>query len=207
MRIGVTAAAVVLSAAGVFGLVACTGEPAGGTTPVIAPGKPGEAAATLTEGATAPEVPPNEADLEYVQMMIAHHGQALEMTALAPDRASHETVKGLASRIADSQGPEVEAMKTWQNQRGGPHAAHGSHDHSTMPGMASAEQLAQLAAASGAEFDRLFVQLMTTHHEGAIQMANDVLTKGSTEYVEEMATDVIATQSDEIARMRALGLG
>jgi uncharacterized protein (DUF305 family) len=207
MRIGTAVAAVVLSGAGVFGLVACTGEPAEDATPVIAPGRPGEVAATLSEGAAVPENPPNEADLEYVQMMIVHHGQALEMTALAPERASHETVKGLASRIADTQGPEVEAMKIWQNQRGGPHAAHGSHDHSTMPGMASAEQLAQLRAASGTDFDRLFVQLMTTHHEGAIQMANEVLAKGSTEYVEEMAADVIATQSDEINRMSTLDLG
>jgi uncharacterized protein (DUF305 family) len=203
MRIGVAAAVVALSA---LGLVGCTqsAQQADGP-PVIVPGKPGETASTVLSGVTATQDPPNDADLAYVQMMIPHHQQALEMTALAPQRASNETVRGLAARIADTQGPEAKAMQSWQQQFGGPHAGHGGHtDHSSMPGMATADQIAALKAATGAPFDELFLRLMTAHHEGALKMAKELLTTGRDVRVEEMAQDIIATQTDEIARMKAL---
>lgn len=118
-----------------------------------------------------------------------------------------EDVAGLAARIAATQGPEIATMTAWLRQRGlevpGEHAHHGV-DHGAMPGMATEEQPAALEAASGLGFDRLFLQLMTAHHEEAITMTAEVLGAGSDVFVEEVAGDVIATQTDEVARMRAM---
>jgi uncharacterized protein (DUF305 family) len=175
------------------------------SAPIIVPKGPGEQAATLAPGDASSHVPqpPNQADHTYVSMMIEHHRQALTMTALAPTRAANATVKGLAERIEKSQKPEIGGMEQWQKQFG-TGAGHGSHDHSTMPGMATRAQLDALGAASGSAFDRMFLELMIVHHEGAVKMATDLLATGQNELVEEMATDVIATQTDEIGRMRDL---
>lgn len=175
---------------------------------VIAPGKPGESAATLSsEDAAerrADDDTPNSADFAYTQMMIEHHGQALTMTGLAPKRASSAGVKRLAARIGAAQRPEIGAMKRWLKSHGGPREQHG-HDHATMPGMASEAQLRQLRAAKGEAFDQLFLKLMITHHSGAVTMAADALSEGNNIQVEEMANDVIAQQSSEIGRMRKMG--
>lgn len=86
-----------------------------------------------------------------------------------------------------------------------PAAPAAGHDHGAMPGMATERQLAELTAATGTDFDRLFLKLMTTHHEGAVTMAGEALAGGNNVAVEEMATEVVATQSAEIHRMRAMG--
>ncbi|MFI5763505.1 DUF305 domain-containing protein [Streptomyces sp. NPDC051563] len=175
---------------------------------VIAPGKPGEKARTLSPGQAAKELPddsPNAADRAYVRNMIEHHGQALTMSALAPDRASADGVKRLAERIAAAQKPEIGAMQGWAARNPAPTAAPGGHDHAAMPGMATEQQLAELTAARGPEFDRLFLTLMTAHHEGALKMTGEVLAAGNNAAVEEMANEVAATQSAEIHRMRAMG--
>jgi uncharacterized protein (DUF305 family) len=182
-------------------LAGCTSEP--DAAPVIAPDTPGGSAPTVApsdlSGVTP--APPNDADREYVAMMIVHHEQALAMTRFAPDRAENETVKGLADRIRFSQEPEIGAMKQWQRTFN----AIGTHgDHGSMPGMATQEQLNALGAARGKDFDRMFLELMIKHHEGAIKMATDVRGAGTNVQVEEMADDVVATQSDEINRMKAL---
>lgn len=173
---------------------------------VVAPGKPGEPARTLSAEEAAKELPddsPNAADRGYVEMMIVHHQQALEMTSLAPERAGSDPVKKLAERIAAAQKPEVDAMKGWQETQGVKNGSGGhGHDHGSMPGMATAAQLTQLRNAKGAAFDELFLTLMITHHQGAVTMASEVLTEGNNVLVEEMANDVIATQTSEIGRMR-----
>ncbi|WP_433272870.1 DUF305 domain-containing protein [Actinosynnema sp. CS-041913] len=192
-------------------LAACTARTED-APPVIVPNGPGEPAATMAPGDVGTDrwVAPSEADLEYVASMIAHHAQALDMSKLAPERAAHETVKGLASRIHDTQGPEIAAMEQWQRQFAEKAPAHGHSgtlpqvDHKSMPGMATDEQLAALKAARGADFDRLFLRLMIAHHEGALKMAVDLLSTGTDVRVEEMANDVVASQSDEIARMKAI---
>lgn len=173
---------------------------------VVAPGKPGEPARTLSaeEAAKAtPDDSPNAADFSYAHMMIAHHGQALQMTALAPDRAGSTQVKRLAERIAASQKPEIGAMQGWLKTNGGEKGGH-DHGQASMPGMATTAQLAQLRGAKGKAFDELFLKLMITHHQGAVTMATDALSKGNNILVEEMASDVIAQQTSEINRMRAL---
>ncbi|WP_407840398.1 DUF305 domain-containing protein [Streptomyces sp. DSM 116496] len=181
---------------------------ADGKAAVIAPGRPGEKARTISPEQAARELPddsPNAADRAYVRNMIEHHGQALTMSALAPDRASAEGVKRLADRIAAAQKPEIGAMEGWVARNPAPTAAPGGHDHAAMPGMATEQQLGQLAAARGPEFDRLFLTLMTAHHEGALKMTGEVLAAGNNAAVEEMANEVAATQSAEIHRMRAMG--
>jgi len=196
MRFGVVAVVAAIAL-----LTGCTSEPA--QAPIIAPDTPGGSAPTIApsdaSGAIPP--PPNDADRDYVSMMIAHHEQALAMTRFAPDRAQNETVKGLADRIRYSQEPEIGAMKQWQRVNN----VVGSHgDHGSMPGMATQDQLNALGAARGRDFDRMFLELMIRHHEGAIKMATDVRAAGTNVQVEEMADDVVATQSDEINRMKAL---
>ncbi|MFF1378993.1 DUF305 domain-containing protein [Streptomyces sp. NPDC058308] len=174
---------------------------------VIAPGKPGESAATMSAKDAArqraEDDSPNSADFTYTQMMIVHHGQALKMTELAPARAESSRVKRLASRIAAAQKPEIGAMKGWLKNHGGPRE-HAGHQHGTMPGMASEAQLKQLRAAKGEAFDELFLKLMITHHTGALTMATDVLSEGNNIQVEEMANDIVAQQSSEIGRMREM---
>lgn len=196
MRTGVAVIALVVA------LTGCTVEP--DAAPIIAPDTPGGSARTLapSEASGAVPAPPNDADRKYVEMMIVHHEQALAMTRFAPERAANETVKGLAERIRYSQEPEIGAMKQWQRTNN----AMSSHsgDHGSMPGMATQDQLNALGAARGKDFDRMFLELMIKHHEGAIKMATDVKGAGTNVQVEEMADDVIAVQTDEINRMKAL---
>ncbi|MGR4879782.1 DUF305 domain-containing protein [Streptomyces sp. LARHCF249] len=202
------------SAAGLLLVLAgCQGD--GGTSAakdgqdvVIAPGRPGEQSRTLSPEQAAEEQPddsPNAADHAYVQGMIEHHRQALTMSALAPTRASAEGVKRLAERIAAAQKPEIGAMEAWVDRHPAPAGGSGAHDHGAMPGMATEQQLRELAGAAGADFDRLFLKLMTAHHEGALKMAGQALAGGNNVAVEEMATEVVATQTAEIHRMRAMG--
>ncbi|WP_328723226.1 DUF305 domain-containing protein [Streptomyces sp. NBC_00247] len=172
---------------------------------VVAPGKPGEEARTLTAEEARKETvadTPNSADYQYVQRMIHHHEQALVMTELAQQHAASASVQRLAERIAAGQRPEIEAMRGWLKDNDGEQRA--AHDHAAMPGMATEAQLARLKAARGRAFDQLFLRLMITHHQGAITMATEALTDGNNVRVEEMATDVAAQQAAEVDRMRAL---
>jgi len=182
---------------------------AGGTGPsVLVPGKPGEANRTMSaeEAAEhrAQDDSPNAADVSYAQMMIVHHAQALEMTALVPGRSASASVKALAERISAAQKPEIAVMRSWLTSYKKPQNPQGHAGHAAMPGMATDAQLAALRAAKGAAFDRLFLTLMITHHEGAITMATDVKSQGNNIQAEEMADDVVAQQTSEIGRMRAM---
>ncbi|MFE9249132.1 DUF305 domain-containing protein [Streptomyces sp. NPDC007088] len=182
-------------------------DAAAGGPSVIAPGRPGEAARTLSPQAArkSEDDSPNSADFRYVTRMIEHHEQALTLTGLVPDRAGSGAVERLARRIAAAQGPETEAMKGWLANNGGKDKQRsGGHDHASMPGMATPEQLRTLRAARGAAFDKLFLKLMIAHHEGAVTMATEVLAQGNNLQVEEMADDVVSQQSSEIHRMRGL---
>jgi uncharacterized protein (DUF305 family) len=198
---------------------------------VIAPGAPGESSSPATAdqiAALAEEQGHNEADVTYLVMMIEHHSQALEMTDLVPERHERDGIERIADRISAAQGPEITAMESWLEENVfGPareNPAHqnfcglegdGTHhgedadvpaceldvDHADMPGMATPEELEQLAEAEGDAFDRLFVELMTTHHEGAVTMAEDAMAEGRDQTVLRMANDVIAEQNAEIGRM------
>ncbi|GII63949.1 lipoprotein [Sphaerisporangium krabiense] len=187
----------------------CSGGPAPvptSTAPVIAPGRPGEAARTLgpSEALTAvPSPTAGAADVLFMQNMIIHHRQALDMSTGAAARAGSDQVKRLAARITATQGPEIRAMTRWLLDQG-QSVPDARTAHPGMPGMATPEQLAELRAASGADFDRLYLRLMIAHHMGALTMVSDVLAKGSHVQVQEMAEDISVSQTAEVNRMRRL---
>jgi uncharacterized protein (DUF305 family) len=145
-----------------------------------------------------------------MQGMILHHAQALVMAGWAPARASRSAIKVLAERIDVSQRDEIAFMERWLRERRQSipeaHAAHGMGGH-LMPGMLTAEQLAQLEKARGAEFDRLFLTFMIQHHEGALSMVGELFsTPGAAQdvLVFRFASDVEADQTAEIERMRSM---
>ncbi|MEV4755955.1 DUF305 domain-containing protein [Micromonospora sp. NPDC049559] len=189
--------------------VAVATTPAGdaGAAPVIAPGRPGEPAVINPTGTPAGQSDRyNDLDAYFVRMMIPHHTQALQMAELAPDRAADPRIKVLADRIRASQVPEVLRMRGWLDARhlDADADVRGGHDHGTMRGMQTPDAMRRLTDARGADFDRLFVQMMIDHHEGAIEMATNVLKVGIDVTVEEMATSIAAEQAIEITRMREL---
>ena len=147
------------------------------------------------------------AEAMFAQMMIPHHQQAVEMSTLAETRASDPQIKALAAEIKAAQQPEIDQMKAWLQEWGVPimdaDEAMGSHMGHGMSGMLTDEQLAQLEAAQGPEFDRLFAEYMILHHEGAIDMADDVADSKDPR-VAALATAIIETQQAEIAEMKAM---
>lgn len=151
------------------------------------------------------------ADAMFAAMMIPHHEQAVVMSDLAVTRASSPEIKALAAQIRSAQAPEIELMRGWLREWGvpemgmddmGAHAGHGG-----MQGMLTQDQLDELAAASGPEFDRLFATHMIEHHEGAIDMAEDVLSSGTDPRVAALAKEIIASQQAEIDQMRTFLTG
>lgn len=168
-------------------------------------------ATVQAQPATGPRY--NEADVRFVTGMIGHHAQALEMVALVPGRATRADVKMMAERIEVSQRDEIAMMERWLRARGeavpaadSGHAHHGG-GHAHMPGMLTAEEMRSLAAASGAEFDRLFLELMIRHHEGALAMVAELFgTRGGGQESEvfHIASEVDADQRMEIDRMRTM---
>jgi uncharacterized protein (DUF305 family) len=146
-----------------------------------------------------------EADVMFAQMMIPHHEQAVQMAdiALDPARGASPQVVELASRIKAAQDPEIAQMNAWLEAQGAAemmdHSGHGG-----MGGMLSQEQLDALANATGAEFDRLFLEGMIAHHEGAIAMAEDVRADGGDPEIQALADAIIKAQRAEIAEMRGL---
>ncbi|HYW31495.1 MAG TPA: DUF305 domain-containing protein [Gemmatimonas sp.] len=160
------------------------------------------------------------ADVAFMQGMIGHHAQALVMAGLAPSNQAGESVRVLAERIDVSQRDEIAFMQRWLRERAetvppvaDAHAAHampagGTTDHSAhMPGMLTEQQLEQLAAARGSEFDRLFLTFMIQHHEGAIVMVRQLFASpgaGQEVNVFLFASEVEADQTTEIDRMRRM---
>ena len=159
----------------------------------------GMASPSGTSGASA-------ADAMFAQMMIPHHRQAVEMSTLAETRASSPEIKELAAEIKGAQQPEIDQMTAWLEEWGMPVMsgmdAMGEHGSHGMSGMLTDEQMQQLSDAQGPEFDRLFAEFMILHHEGAIDMAEDVVDSKDPR-VAALAAAIITTQAEEIAQMRA----
>jgi uncharacterized protein (DUF305 family) len=166
------------------------------------------APAVEATGGSTSAVVLNEADVEFAQGMIAHHEQAIEMAeiALDPNIGASPEVVDLATRIQAAQDPEVELMTRWLEAAGEPVTMDLSdgHDMSSMEGMMSADQMDALAAATGAEFDRMWLEMMIAHHEGAISQSETVKASGSNADVSALADEIIVAQQAEIAEMRAL---
>ncbi len=139
-------------------------------------------------------------ELMFASMMIPHHSQAVTMSELALANSTNPETLSLATAIRDAQAPEIKQMQSWLDERNYSESESQSMD---MGGMMSEEDLATLASAKGAAFDRLFLEGMIAHHEGAIQMAEMVKDSTNSE-VKMLFTNIVASQSAEIEAMKAL---
>lgn len=176
---------------------------------IVQPGAPGEETRQISEARATDlsQVQYTEADVKFMQGMIGHHRQAVEMAALVPSRTTRENLRLLAERIDVSQADEIEMMEQWLQARGQdvPDAhAHHAEGAVLMPGMLSPDEMARLAAARGAEFERLFLEGMIKHHDGALTMVKELFTQpraGQESEIFAFASDVAADQRMEIQRM------
>jgi uncharacterized protein (DUF305 family) len=200
----------VLVTALAVGVGACKTASGGSSTGtrILQPGAPGQDNKTInTEQATdLSKVGHTAADVKFMQGMIGHHAQAVEMVALINERTQNQDLKMLGLRIQISQDDEMDMMRKWLEARGekvpGPHAHH--EPGGFMPGMLTTEEMAALAAARGKEFDRLFLQGMIKHHAGAITMVEELFKTpgaGQDGDIFAFASDVDSDQRMEIDRM------
>lgn len=201
---------VVLFVAGAvaFGIPACSSAALDQSPPIVQPGAPGESSKVLDREAVENLRQPGHtaADVTFMQGMIGHHAQAIEMTELLKTRTSSDDMRKLAQRIEVSQADEIKMMRDWLEMRGaevpGEHAHHAPG--ARMPGMLTADEMARLAAARGPAFDKLFLEYMIRHHEGALVMVRDLFatpSAGQESEIYAFASDVVADQRMEIARM------
>jgi uncharacterized protein (DUF305 family) len=149
----------------------------------------------------------NDADVTFAQGMIPHHEQAVEMAQMAQGRAADPRVLDLASRIEAAQQPEIDTLTSWLKEWGVEDSGTGGMDHGGMDhggGMMSEEDMNALMAASGAEFDRLFLEQMIEHHTGAVDMAMTESAEGQNLDAIAMAETIRDTQNAEIAEMNQL---
>jgi uncharacterized protein (DUF305 family) len=193
---------------------------------VVQPGAPGQPTRTLPPETRATLPPRSPKDVEFMQGMIMHHAQAVEMTALIESRTENKELRRLGARISQSQSDEMKFMKRWLETRGEqvspsmssmPNTSMSGHDmsshhgmssrHELMPGMLSPKQMDALRKAKGAEFDQLFLRGMIQHHDGALMMVKDMFdTTGAGQDAElfNFATDVDSGQRAEIKIMQIM---
>jgi uncharacterized protein (DUF305 family) len=186
------------------------------TPVVVQPGPPGQPSRTLPASTRAQLPPRSQADVEFVQGMILHHSQAVEMTALIPSHTENRELRSLGARICRSQSDEIKFMKRWLAVRGEPVQAPmpemsdlemSGGRMALMPGMLSSEQIKALRAAKGSEFDRLFMTGMIQHHEGALTMVKDLFdTAGAGQDAQlfNFATEADNSQRAEIRIMETM---
>ena len=183
--------------------------------PIVQPGLPGEPSRLITpdEATDLAGLRVTAADVKFMQGMITHHAQALDMTVLVADRTQRDAIRLLAQRIELSQEDEIAMMRDWLSERDlevPEPDAHHDHDAELMPGMATPEQMEELAAVDGALFDTLFLELMIEHHEGAVEMVDDLLEQpGSAQdsILYNFTNDINSDQTAEIDRMDSMLAG
>ncbi len=206
----VCAALLCVGAASAFGQQLAQSEK---SVPLIQPGAPGKPEKVLTEATTAGTGPqrPTDADVKFMQGMIMHHNQAVEMVALMPGRTKNAKVIALGQRISISQTDEMKFMKRWLTYRDKPLTEMGDMagmehmDMPLMPGMLTAKQMAALRKATGPKFDQLFLTGMIQHHGGALTMVKDLFdTPGAAQDMQlfDFTADIGVTQQGEIDTMR-----
>lgn len=210
--------AVTCCIAAVLWVGACSGDD--DSTPaarVVQPGAPGETSRVLQPDEVPDVAEPQhtDADVAFVHAMIEHHAQALRMTALVAGRTSRDDIPLFAERIELSQEDEIAWMIAWLEARaeahhGAGHDEHGTHGdsdaHELMPGMLTEEQFAALEAASGDEFDRLFLELMYLHHRGALETVQQLLDSGDGQQPElwRFVNHIDSDQRIEMGRIEML---
>lgn len=186
-------------------------------SPIIQPGAPGQSGRELSgeEAIRIAVTRFSPDDVRFMQDMIPHHHQALQMAVLAPDRTNQPQVLEAAQRIMVSQQDEIDFMQQWLGERDQPipdPTAHDAmhHEHKLMAGMATPEQMAELAAAQGLDFDRLFLQLMIKHHEGAVKMVEKLHEQPGSAFdpvLFEFTNAIVNDQTAEIEKMNLLLVG
>ena len=185
---------------------------AGAQPPIVQPGAPGEPSRTISaaDASDLAGIRFSEADVNFMQGMVSHHAQALEMTALVSGRSGRDAMRRLAQRIELSQEDEITMMQEWLRSRGQAVPAMDAHHApgwEPMPGMLTGEEMDRLAAAQAVAFDRLFLELMIKHHRGALTMVENLLDqRGAAQDSQLFAftSDVTSDQSAEIDRMDAM---
>ena len=182
-------------------------------TPIVQPGAPGEAPRQLSaeEAIEIADSSYSPADTLFMQDMIPHHNQAVQMADLVAERTNRPELVDVAGRINASQADEIAFMQQWLRDRGEKVPDPGAHSamHTThkMAGMATPEQMAELATLKSTDFDRLFLRLMIPHHEGAVTMVEELLKQPGSAYdpiLFEFVSDITNDQTSEIERMNAL---
>jgi uncharacterized protein (DUF305 family) len=201
---------------GSFSLRVCAQQTAPATPVVVQPGAPGKPTRTLPPTMRAKLPPASPADVLFMQGMIMHHAQAVEMTALIESHTENRDLRSLGARISSSQSDEIKFMKRWLASRGQPisqampdmpHMKMSHDSMALMPGMLTAEQMEALRNARGEEFERLFLTGMIQHHGGALTMVKDLFdTAGAGQDAElfNFATDVDSGQRAEIRIMQSM---
>jgi uncharacterized protein (DUF305 family) len=194
-----------------------------GSAPIVQPGAPGHSSKILSpEAAVIPPRTPAAPDIAFMQGMIMHHSQAVEMTDLLRTRSRNKDLQALGKRISVSQTDEIQYMKQWLEERGQPASMQHGHmdmanmkgmDHGKMdsvplmPGMLTPQQMKALERASGAAFDHLFLTGMIQHHTGALTMVQDLFDTpgaGQDAVLFDFATDIDNTQRAEINIMQGM---
>jgi uncharacterized protein (DUF305 family) len=181
---------------------------------IVQPGAPGSPSKHLPASTTGTLPVPSQADIDFMQGMIMHHGQAVEMTALIPSHTDNKALAELGAKISSSQSDEMKFMKRWLAVRGLPESMsmpgmpdmdRSGNPMKAMPGMLTPAQMEALRAAKGAEFDRLFLTGMIQHHNGALIMVKELFdSPGSGQDADlfNFATDADNTQRAEIRIMQ-----
>jgi uncharacterized protein (DUF305 family) len=148
----------------------------------------------------------NADDVAFATNMIPHHQQAVDLSALVPDRSTNADLIALANKISAAQQPEIEVMKVFlvqwnenpENNSG--HTGHGN----TMQGMVDEATMTKLKSSNGAEFDKLWLESMISHHQGAIEMAKAEIANGDNVDAKALAKDIVTTQEAEIGQMKQM---
>jgi uncharacterized protein (DUF305 family) len=195
-------------------LLSASGMAMAQSAPIVQPGAPGQASKTLSaEDASKLAASTYTAeDVAFMQGMMVHHQQAVDMAVLVKERTNTKELVEIAGRIESSQADEIAFMREWLGERGEPLEGPmmKDHAHHTMMGMASPDQMAALAAASGVEFDRQFLTLMIAHHKGAIDMVDALFDEDGSAadpVLYRFASDIENEQNGEIERMDKLLAG
>ena len=210
-RFGTSLASVITSSA--LLLAVASGSLASQDVPIVQPGAPGQKTTKLTaqQAVKLADTRYTADDVTFMRDMIHHHDQAVQMAELVKDRTNLPELVAVAGRINASQADEIRFMQTWLRERGetvpDPSMHRGMDMKGTMAGMASPDEMAKLATLRGADFDRLFLTLMITHHDGALKMVDALVKRPGSAYepvLFQFVSDVKTEQKAEIERMSKL---
>lgn len=200
----------------IFSSIASAQQSGSGTPVVVQPGAPGQPSKTLPATTKGTVPPRSRADVEFMQGMIMHHAQAVEMTALIASHTENKALHSLGARISSSQSDEIRFMQRWLAARGEPTSMvmpgmpemdMSGKPMALMPGMLTPEQMKTLRKAKGEEFDQLFLTGMIQHHNGALIMVKDLFDSagaGQDAEIFDFANDADNTQTAEIKIMQGM---